>query len=310
MDADLTLARDRVHALERARRRLVELRQRCGALQARLDELTEFERRERKDVERLEGLSLQRLFQDLLGTRPEALDKERRELASAELRRGAVAQELAEAEKERLAVLARVKALRDAPDALVAARKAAQAKETSTTDDGDEGDLTISERSRALRLRIRELKDAEIAADRAARRLRAAASSLSSARGWGVADMMGGGFMSTMMKHDNVDDARAYIAMAHSALSVLERELRDIRTLGPLPDLDVDLDELSRFADHVFDGLYVDWMVQKRIVEGLERVQAAVSRVATLQRSLQASERVARRELEALASRGRGDPEA
>ena len=52
-----------------------------------------------------------------------------------------------------------------------------------------------------------EIHEAICAADDALEALRRADRSLSSASSWGLWDMFGGGFLSTMMKHGKMDDA-------------------------------------------------------------------------------------------------------
>ena len=56
-----------------------------------------------------------------------------------------------------------------------------------------------------------EIHEAICAADDALEALRRADRSLSSASSWGLWDMFGGSFLSTMMKHGKMDDAQREI---------------------------------------------------------------------------------------------------
>ena len=55
---------------------------------------------------------------------------------------------------------------------------------------------------------LREIDEAVRAADDALAYLRRAARSLGSARNYGVWDILGGGFLATMLKHSKLDKAR------------------------------------------------------------------------------------------------------
>src|SRR5436190_12267129 len=154
-----TRAQARLAALVTTRKRLVE---RARVLEERVG-------KEARDVERLDGLSLSALFHTVLGDKVEALSKERQELLAAELERDGVRERLADLERQRAEIQARVDELFDAPnelqramdaahDALLAGGGPAAAELRALTEQGD-----------ALRERRLQLLEAESAAERAAR---------------------------------------------------------------------------------------------------------------------------------------------
>ena len=124
--------------------------------------------------------------------------------------------------------------------------------------------------------RRREINEAIRAGERALQSLRSAEQELSSARNWGFFDMLGGGFITDMIKHSRINDASSYIDRAKTDLSVFEKELRDIPEYG---ELNVDIGSFLSFADFFFDGLVVDYLVQSRINEARDRVQEAIRKV-------------------------------
>ena len=103
---------------------------------------------------------------------------------------------------------------------------------------------------------------------------------LDSARGWGVFDMLGGGMLSTLVKHSKLDDARHYLDQAEYDLDVFRRELADVR----LPD--VQIEGFLTFADIFFDGLLADLLVQRRINDARRRIDEASRRVEDILRRL------------------------
>ena len=61
---------------------------------------------------------------------------------------------------------------------------------------------------------MRDVREAREAGLRALDSLEKARGALDSARGWGVFDMLGGGMLSTLVKHSKLDDARHYLDQA------------------------------------------------------------------------------------------------
>jgi hypothetical protein len=96
--------------------------------------------------------------------------------------------------------------------------------------------------------------------------------SLGSAEGWGTWDMLGGGLISTAIKHSRIDDARMGVNDVQTKMSQFKRELADVRKNA---ELQIEIGELETFADFFFDNLIVDWVVQSKIVDSLEQSKQA-----------------------------------
>ena len=74
----------------------------------------------------------------------------------------------------------------------------------------------------------RETQEAIDAGERALASLKAAQDELSSAKNWGIFDMLGGGFVSTLVKHNKMDNAKNYMEQAKYDLSAFSKELQDV----------------------------------------------------------------------------------
>lgn len=131
----------------------------------------------------------------------------------------------------------------------------------------------------------REVAEAIRAADVALTHLSAAESNLQSAGNWGVWDLLGGGFLSTLIKHGKMDQAEEELSSARDALRRFAKELRDVEAELPL---NVRVDDFLGFADYFFDGLVADWLVQKRIREASAQVTEAIRRVREIRARLTA----------------------
>ncbi|MBB6733663.1 hypothetical protein [Cohnella zeiphila] len=268
----LTQCRMDLQLKEKRERRLKELeaevkRQRRAVAdgEAELD-------RERDDVRQLRKTSLSRLWFRMVGQLDERLNKEEREAAEAELK---------------------LETARAALGALEAS--AAEAREALREVDGAgrEFDRILEEKKAWIHLfdeptsrlleqladesadrkaRLREIDEAVSAGERARTRLDSVREKLGSAKNWGTYDMLGGGMISTAIKHNRIDEARSMMHEAQHSLRLFEKELRDLSWTSGAGDADIG--GFLTFADYFFDGFLTDWIVQGRINEALEKTDS------------------------------------
>lgn len=130
----------------------------------------------------------------------------------------------------------------------------------------------------------KEKREAIAAGHRALNSLRAAQSDLNSAKSWGLWDMFGGGFFSTMIKRSKMDAAKQNMDQAKYELQNFSRELRDVSISY---NLEMETGDFLSFADWFFDGFFVDWMVQDRINNAGSQVAEAIGQVENILRRLQ-----------------------
>ena len=101
-------------------------------------------------------------------------------------------------------------------------------------------------------------------------------SSLESAKGFGVWDMVGGGLVASAAKHFYLDEARYYADSAQHSLSRFKTELADVKIHAKFQ---IEIGSLATFADFFFDGFLVDWRVQSKINESADEVEATRGQV-------------------------------
>ena len=130
----------------------------------------------------------------------------------------------------------------------------------------------------------KEKREAIEAGRRALNSLSAAKENLNSAKNWGLVDMFGGGFFSTMLKHSKMDHAKQNMDQAKYDLRNFSRELNDVNMAC---DLHIDTGDFLSFADYFFDGFVVDWMVQDRINTAKRQVEEAIRRTESIVNQLQ-----------------------
>ena len=132
----------------------------------------------------------------------------------------------------------------------------------------------------------REINEAIQAGTQALRSLREAKECLNSAGNWGILDLLGGGLISTFVKHSKMKDADDLIQQARSDLRYFSRELMDVDSVS---DFHIETGDFLSFADYFFDGLIADWLVQSRINDAKWQVDNAIKKVEEVLRRLRSA---------------------
>lgn len=132
----------------------------------------------------------------------------------------------------------------------------------------------------------KEKKEAIDAGNRALQSLKDAQNHLNNAKNWGIWDMLGGGFFSTMVKQSKMDQAKQDMERAKYDLKNFSKELSDVNMVC---HLDIKTGDFLSFADFFFDGFVVDWMVQDRINQASGQVEEAIRRVEGILRQIYSS---------------------
>jgi len=99
---------------------------------------------------------------------------------------------------------------------------------------------------------------------------------LDSAKGWGVWDMLGGGFISNVAKHSAIDEANEISHEVQHLLKAFQKELSDV---NKFTDIRVNISGFATFADFFFDGFFVDWFVQSKINNSIDNVDNVINKV-------------------------------
>lgn len=121
----------------------------------------------------------------------------------------------------------------------------------------------------------REVDEAIWAGERALDSLREAKAKLDSARNWGIYDIIGGGMLSSMVKHSKMSSANEWVAQANRDLKRFAKELRDVDEDG----LYVQAGSLASTMDIFFDNVFSDFIVQNRINEARGEIDRMIDRI-------------------------------
>lgn len=132
--------------------------------------------------------------------------------------------------------------------------------------------------------RATEIREAIDAADAALKHLGNAADMLDDAGRWGIVDMLGGGLITTLLKHRKISDAQDEIDEAKRALRIFVKELDDV---DEATGLNVELGSGLQFADIFFVGVLADWIAQNKIDRAKQQVADAMRQVYAVRSQLE-----------------------
>lgn len=302
LEARLTAAAEALREQQIIAHRCEQLDRRLAETEARLAELQAEYVAERRDVERLEGVTLTRVLASLRGGREDQLAREQAEADAAALRVQDAEARIAALQHELDAGRARLEALAGAPAEYEAALNEKEQYLRASADPRRGRVLELADERGRLAGELHEVGEAMRAVAAAQESLLRVEDHLNSASGWSTYDtFFGGGMFSSAIKHSKLDEAAAAAAHADGCLVVLRSELADVGGAGVYaPELGVT--DLTRFVDVWLDNVFTDWAVRDRIQDAKRNVATCLHFVGQVGARL--NDRAARTQarLEAIAS--------
>ncbi len=258
---------------------LEALEKQLDMLKVRKDELALCFYKEKNDVEKLEGRSLNKLWLSLTGKLEEQQDAEQREAMAAGVRLDAVEKQIEALTQQKESVSRELSSLSGCERQYEALVVQKEAHLRNTDPAKAERFRVLDEAALKLDTLMKEIDEAERAGRAAKNQIGSIRSSLDSAENWGKWDLLGGGLISHAVKHSRLDDAQAGINHLQTLLDRFHAELADVRVSR---EMTAQIDGFLRFADWFFDGLIADWAVLSRIKDSqqqLSRVEGDVVKV-------------------------------
>lgn len=278
---------DQFQSIELAQKRLLHVNEQLDAKLNKLNELDASWRKEHKDVEKLENLSLRSVFVKVLGDKEKQLEKERQEYLAAFMKYEEFKKtlEILNFEKE---VLEQKVAKTDVVEATL--KQLMQDRKQELLKNGSpEGQviLKIENQMRASYLNRKEVFEAIEFGKLAQSNLAQLHKLLREAKTWGNWDMVNNrNKTASWMKHSTMDKARRIVPETQHVLEQFKKELADVYGRQDF-NVVLDLDGMSSFADLFFDNLITDWIVQRKIQNSLANVSAVHDKVKRTVASLE-----------------------
>lgn len=239
--------------------------------------------KEQLDVEKMSQTSLKTLFYKCLGTHDKQVAKEKEEALAAVLKYEGCKKSVDEL-TDKLSQLTNrhyeMSKVQDKLDALYEEKRRVMAS-LNMPEYAKIGQL--EKEMSFIRREIKELKEAITPGNMAINTLNEAIELLDSAGDWGTWDLLGGGLVADMMKHDKIDKAKQAILNAQTYVQRFQVELQDVNMSL---DGSIHITGGAVFADFFFDGLIADWYMQSKISQSRDNVVATCSKIRKIVNTL------------------------
>ncbi|MFF2089130.1 hypothetical protein [Paenibacillus sp. NPDC058174] len=275
--------RERMSSQWQLERRRQQLQTQVNAEMKLITELEVKLDKEQEDVDKLLKLSWTNLFHTLLRNKDEQLETERQEALAVSLK---LQQAKLEVETLKTELIETGNQLSELHGAEAAYASLMLQKEQWIRNGDPEAAHRLEELDSQLieaQQRRKEWYEAAAACRQLVLSLEDAVNKLDSAASWGTYDMLGGGLISTSIKHSRIDDAKSSINTARHLVKRLKEELKDVNLKS---DLEVEIGGMATFADYFFDGLITDWIVQGKIKESLSQAENQLHKARMLLKTL------------------------
>jgi len=220
----------------------------------------------------------------MAGKMDEKLDMERREYYAARAKYDTCIRELEAIEQD---IEATEEDLADLADCETRYARAAEAKRQAIEAAGIPEAKTLLQQEAQLSYlagQERELEEAIAAGTAALQTTANILQTIESAKDWATLDLLGGGLLVDLAKHDKLDDAQKEVEDLQVQLQRFNKELSDVTIRNCLQ---VNIDGMLRFADFFFDGLFADAAVLDKIRQSHTQVEGTREQILTILRQLQ-----------------------
>ena len=127
-----------------------------------------------------------------------------------------------------------------------------------------------------------EVQEAIDEADKSLDHLYKAQELLDKAKGWGLADIFGGGLFVTMVKRNRINEAQSELIAARTHINRLLREMNDVRSVDVIR---IRADGFAGFADFMGDPIS-DIFVQTRIESARTELRETIAKIEKIRERL------------------------
>jgi hypothetical protein len=242
-------------------------------------------KKESKDVEKMENSSLKSYIAMIAGRYGETLQKERQEMVEAKLKYDRAKEAFNKLDekvkhheglKEELESVTRTynEKLNDLKEKMIKEDPRFKKLYENKRADYDKKSKELIELVEAIdagSIVLKELNEAKKAFD--------------SAANWGVFDMVGGGLLATMAKHNKINEGKRILNSVSNSLKDFNRELKDVDQ-SKFIDMNIDLSDFLTFADYFFDGIFADFTVQSRINNVKSKIATGIREIQRINEKL------------------------
>lgn len=250
-------------------------------LEEKNDQLVSFlqtMKKEKRDVDQLEGLSISSILSKISGSYDEKLRKESEEYLLSKIRYDEMNTSLMNLKKEMERQQSEIRDLEQNHAKLKEHILVSYPEGTALSEE-------IESRKKELFSVRKEIAEAIRAVEAVTALTLEAENKLSSAKSWSTYDtFFGGGIIGDLVKYSKLDEANQHIAEINSAAEHMQKELQDVDLA-----LENKMEHIGggeRFFDIAFDNIFSDWSIRGKISSNLENIKAFLSELHTISEQL------------------------
>jgi len=257
--------------------------------------------KENRDIEKIEKLSLKKLFHKVLGDQEEQLEKERQDFLEVSLKYNEHTKTIELLEFEMNVLKGKSENLPVLKKEINKLKKLREKELLKSTGKLGKELRSVVEQSDELVMGLREYDEAITVGKDILDHFAAILKYLKNAKDWGVWKMAGGRNVSSQSQRNAIDRARQLIYKSQHLLNIFKKELHDIDVY----DFDTSLnsEQLDGFTNIFFDNLITDWIIQKKIKNTSAEIRSVYDRIKRLMSYLKAEQKKIKTNLTNLESR-------
>lgn len=280
--------RENMALKETLEKRNLSLESELNSKEKELIELEKSLNKELKDVQKLKSLSFSNLISNILRNKDEKLEKEEREYLEAKLKYDNFKFKVeklrydVEENNNRLGQLINIEG--KYKDLIREKRELVKKFNLNIRDEIIEIEKEIND----LLSNKTEISEALREANNCLMISEEILKSLRSAKNWGIYDIVGGGMISSAIKHNRIDDAKTYMERLSYSVDRLNKELGDVDT--SIFNEGLNISGFSYTFDIFFDNIFSDFSVQGEINDSLYKIEDFRNKVLNLIRKLEEKE--------------------
>lgn len=294
LDEQIIELKTAIASKEMYERKLAEAQAEYREAFAKEKELAEILKKEKRDVERLESLSLFNIWCSMIGKKQEKLEKEKAELSRAEYNYLIIKTTLSDLQEDiehlqcKLATIQNNEAFLD---------KLLEEKEKDVLALDNEASLKIKSLNEGLaekHAQMQEFEEAIAAGNDLLAGLRNTLVNFEKASRLGTWDILGGGLLIDLMKHNHIEAAKRNLEDLKYLVDRFARELKDVNFSL---NINIEIGGLLSFSDWFFDGFFVDMFVKNRIDDARRNIEEHIGIVEGMVAELSEKQEVCKTEI-------------
>lgn len=231
-------------------------------------------KKEYKDVEKLKKLSFASILATVMSNKDEKLEKEQQEYIMAKIKYDEFSSKVELLKENIESIKSRLETLKYCENEYKALlNKKLELIKLYGDQDKKVKLSKIEEEIEKMLLEKKEIEEAESAGKDLLRTANLARDSLNSAKNWGIFDIAGGDMLSSIAKHNKINEAEAQFRRVSTLINRFNKELGDIQFEG------LSFSTTTIAFDIFFDNIFTDFSVQNKINSSLDNIRNLIRRV-------------------------------